>query len=138
MAWAHLPATDALQLVGGDEVRSRVFVFQGPEIQAKFQQGLYASEEEREILGLGRRVVRPDQVQEGSGYCPKASLVVEGQDERLRRSDRIEGCSRRAINGGRLEGQRRPEGHSRRDIGFGGRVVALQLWAACVYAPARY
>ncbi|GLC71413.1 hypothetical protein PLESTF_001113300 [Pleodorina starrii] len=91
MAWAHLPATDALQLVGGDEVRSRVFVFQGPEVQAKFQQGLYASEEEREILGLGRRVVRPDQVQEGSGYCPKASLVVEGQDERLRRSDRIKG-----------------------------------------------
>ncbi|GLC35372.1 hypothetical protein PLESTF_001211700 [Pleodorina starrii] len=66
MAWAHLPATDALQLVGGDEVRSRVFVFQGPEVQAKFQQGLYASEEEREILGLGRRVVRPDQVNEAA------------------------------------------------------------------------
>ncbi|GLC65003.1 hypothetical protein PLESTF_000235100 [Pleodorina starrii] len=144
MAGAHFPAADALQLIGGDEVRSRVFVFQGPEVQAKFQQGLYASEEEREILGLSRRVVRPDQVneaarcrlvgaasvrefdtgvmhesklfkrgivtafafecvcwycahvsalqvQEGSSYCPKASPVVEGQDKRLRRSDRIEG-----------------------------------------------
>ncbi|GLC59152.1 hypothetical protein PLESTB_001454100 [Pleodorina starrii] len=90
MAGAHFPAADALQLIGGDEVRSRVFVFQGPEVQAKFQQGLYASEEEREILGLSRRVVRPDQVQEGSSYCPKASPVVEGQDKRLRRSDRIE------------------------------------------------